>query len=136
MGQRTVLSRIERFEEIRAWQMAKELVAEVYRETDNGAFARDFSLRDQLRRASVSIMSNIAEGFERSSKKEFQRFLYMAKGSAGEVRSHLYVAAELRYLGPEMTQELIKRAEEVSKSVSAFITYLSADIANFRTFKR
>jgi four helix bundle protein len=69
MGQRTVLSRIERFEEIRAWQMAKELVAEVYRETDNGAFARDFSLRDQLRRASVSIMSNIAEGFERSSKK-------------------------------------------------------------------
>jgi four helix bundle protein len=81
-------------------------------------------------------MSNIAEGFERSSKKEFQRFLYMAKGSAGEVRSHLYVAAELRYLGHEMTQELIKRAEEASKSVSAFITYLSADIANFRTFKR
>ena len=78
--------------------MAKQLVTVIYRLSADGKFSKDFGLRDQIRRASVSVMSNIAEGFERGSQKEFSRFLRMAKGSSGEVRSQLYVALELGYL--------------------------------------
>lgn len=119
------VSKIERFEDIKAWQMAKELVATIYRISGNGAFSRDFGLRDQIRRASVSVMSNIAEGFERGSDKEFQRFLYMAKGSAGEVRSQLFVAQELGYVSVEEFADLKSKTEEVAKALSGFITYLS-----------
>jgi four helix bundle protein len=118
------LAKIERFEEIKAWQLAKGLVTTIYRSSENGRFAKDYSLRDQIRRASVSVMSNIAEGFERGSDKDFQRFLYMAKGSAGEVRSHLFVANELGYLTAEEFIVLRGKAEDVSKSLSGFITYL------------
>jgi four helix bundle protein len=118
------LAKIERFEEIKAWQLAKDLVATVYRSSENGRFAKDYSLRDQIRRAAVSVMSNIAEGFERGSDKDFQRFLYMAKGSAGEVRSHLFVANDLGYLTAEDFSVLRSKAENVSKSLSGFITYL------------
>jgi four helix bundle protein len=81
-----------RFEQIGAWQKARQLVKELYEITGRGTFARDYDLRNQTRRASVSIMSNIAEGFERSGTGEFNQFLSTAKGSAGEVRSQLYVA--------------------------------------------
>jgi four helix bundle protein len=121
------LAKIERFEEIKAWQLAKDLVTTVYRSSENGQFAKDYSLRDQIRRAAVSVMSNIAEGFERGSDKDFQRFLYMAKGSAGEVRSHLFVAKELGYLTAEDFSALRGKAEDVSKSLSGFITYLYGD---------
>jgi len=89
------MAKIERFEEIEAWQDARLLVKGIYEVTDGGRFARDFGLRDQIRRAAISTMSNIAEGFERGSDKDFIRFLYMAKASAGEVRSQLYVAMDL-----------------------------------------
>src|SRR5207249_688813 len=105
--------------------MAKELVAVVYRMSGNGAFGKDFGLRDQIRRASVSVMSSIAEGFERGLDKDFQRFLYMAKGSAGEVRSQLFVALELGYLTAEEFAHLRTMAEEVSKALSGFISYLN-----------
>jgi four helix bundle protein len=82
------------FEEIEAWQKARTLTREVYVATSEGAFSRDFGLRDQIRRAAVSIMSNIAEGYERSGTGEFVHFLSMAKGSTGEVRSQLYVALD------------------------------------------
>ena len=118
------MAKIERFEEIKAWQLAKDLVTTVYRSSENGRFAKDYSLRDQIRRAAVSVMSNIAEGFERGLDKDFQRFLYMAKGSAGEVRSHLFVAKELGYLTTEEFTVLRGKAEDVSKSLSGFITYL------------
>jgi len=118
------LAKIERFEEIKAWQLAKDLVTTVYRSSENGRFAKDYSLRDQIRRAAVSVMSNIAEGFERGLDKDFQRFLYMAKGSAGEVRSHLFVGKELGYLTTEEFTVLRGKAEDVSKSLSGFITYL------------
>ena len=85
------------FEEISAWQKARELTKEVYKVTTHGAFGRDYGLRDQIRRASVSIMSNVAEGFERSGTGEFGHFLSTAKGSAGEVRSQLYVALDQEY---------------------------------------
>lgn len=118
------MAKIERFEEIKAWQLAKDLVTTVYRSSENGRFAQDYSLRDQIRRAAVSVMSNIDEGFERGTDKDFQRFLYMAKGSAGEVRSHLFVANELGYLTVEEFSILRGKAEDVSKSLSGFITYL------------
>jgi four helix bundle protein len=121
------LPTIERFEDIKAWQLARDLVIDIYRSSDDGRFSRDFGLRDQIRRASVSVMSNIAEGFERGSEKEFQRFLYLAKGSAGEVRSQLYIAFELGYVTQEDFGVLRSKAEGVSKALSGFITYLSSE---------
>lgn len=119
------MATIERFENIKAWQAARDLVAVVYRVSGRGKFEKDFGLRDQIRRASVSVMSNIAEGFERGSDKEFCRFLYIAKGSAGEVRSHLFVALDLGYLASDEFDDLRARAEEVAKALSGFITYLA-----------
>ena len=119
------MATIERFEDIKAWQAAKDLVSAIYRVTAQGQFAKDFGLRDQIRRASVSVMSNIAEGFERSSDREFRRFLYIAKGSAGEVRSHLFVAVDLGYITAEEFSDLRTKSEEVAKSLSGFITYLA-----------
>jgi four helix bundle protein len=119
------LATIERFEDIKAWQAARDLVSAIYRVTAQGQFAKDFGLRDQVRRASVSVMSNIAEGFERSSDREFRRFLYIAKGSAGEVRSHLFVAVDLGYITAEELSDLRTKSEEVAKSLSGFITYLA-----------
>jgi len=119
------LATIERFEDIKAWQAARDLVSAIYRVTAQGQFAKDFCLRDQVRRASVSVMSNIAEGFERSSDREFRRFLYIAKGSAGEVRSHLLVAVDLGYITAEEFSDLRTKSEEVAKSLSGFITYLA-----------
>lgn len=119
------MATIERFEDIKAWQAARDLVAVVYRVSGRGKFEKDFGLRDQIRRASVSVMSNIAEGFERGSDREFCRFLYIAKGSAGEVRSHLFVASDLGYLTSDEFDDLRARAEEVAKALSGFITYLA-----------
>jgi four helix bundle protein len=122
------LATIERFEDIKAWQAARDLVSAIYRVTAQGQFAKDFGLRDQVRRASVSVMSNIAEGFERSSDREFRRFLYIAKGSAGEVRSHLFVAVDLGYITAEEFSDLRTKSEEVAKSLSGFITYLAPKV--------
>ena len=119
------MATIERFEDIKAWQAARDLVSVVYRVSGRGKFEKDFGLRDQIRRASVSVMSNIAEGFERGSDREFCRFLYIAKGSAGEVRSHLFVASDLGYLTSDEFDDLRARAEEVAKALSGFITYLA-----------
>jgi len=120
-----LLATIERFEDIKAWQAARELVLAVYRVSGRGKFEKDFGLRDQIQRASVSVMANIAEGFERSSDREFHRFLYIAKGSAGEVRSHLFVALDLGYISDEEFSDLRAKSEEVAKSLSGFITYLA-----------
>ena len=90
------MATVSRFEELGAWQKARELVDRVYRMTASGELARDFALRDQIRRAVLSIPSNIAEGFERGGRAEFLQFLSIAKGSAGEVRTQLYLALALR----------------------------------------
>lgn len=84
--------KIKKFEEIESWKKARLLTSKIYQTTGTGNFARDFGLKDQIRRASISILSNIAEGFERGGDKEFLQFLAMAKGSCGEVRAQLYVA--------------------------------------------
>lgn len=98
--------KVRTFEDLIVWQMGIELVKRVYVLTSSGLFSRDFGLRDQIRRASVSIPTNIAEGFERASRKEYLQFLNFAKGSAGEVRSLLFVAFEVGYLQKESYQEL------------------------------
>ncbi len=92
------MATFKKFEDIKAWQKSRELTNEIYEATAQGDFARDFGLKDQIRRAAVSIMSNIAEGFERSGTGEFVQFLAIAKGSSGEVRSQLYVALDQQYL--------------------------------------
>ena len=105
---------IKRFEDFAVWQRAKALSVVVYGVTNEGAFARDFGLRDQIRRAAVSIMSNIAEGFERYSRTEFRHFLSIARGSAAEVRSQLHLARDLGYLEEADFRFLYDEAMEIS----------------------
>jgi len=109
--------KIERFEDLIAWQKARSLTRTIYRITRQGAFARDFGLSGQIQRASVSIMSNIAEGFERSGLGEFHQFLSTAKSSCAEVRSQLYIALDVGYLSQIEFEELFAQAEEVGKIV-------------------
>ena len=106
-----------RFEDLVAWQKARVLTAAVYRATESGAFARDFGLRDQIRRAAVSIMANIAEGYERGKPSEFHQFLSVAKGSCAELRAHLYVALDAGYLDSNAFDALLKQAVEVGRIV-------------------
>jgi len=121
------MANIERFEDIEAWEKARLLVELVYKETGKGAFAKDFGLRDQIRRAAVSVMSNIAEGFERNSDKEFRQFLYISKGSAGEVRSLLYTAMDLNYINKTLYESLMERVIIISQKLSGFIKYLNGE---------
>ena len=118
------MARIERFEDLTSWQKARELNRLVYDATKKGAFAKDYGLREQIRRASVSIMSNLAEGFERGGNKEFIQFLSNAKGSCGEVRCQLYAALDEKYLTEAEFRELCERSQEISRLISGFMAYL------------
>jgi four helix bundle protein len=104
-----------RFEDLLVWQKARELTRQIDELTREKAFSRDFGPRDQIRNAAVSVMSNIAEGFERDSDTEFGRFLVIAKGSCGEVRCQLYVASDQAYLAPADFDRAFRQAEEVSR---------------------
>jgi four helix bundle protein len=110
-----------RFEDIIAWQKAKELNILVYNLFRS---CHDFAFRDQIQRASVSIMNNIAEGFERRGNKEFKNFLFISKGSCGEVRSMIHLAFDLKYIAVDSRDNLLSRAEEISRMVSGFIKAL------------
>jgi four helix bundle protein len=101
------------------------LVKEVYEITQKPEFQKDFGLKDQVRRCAVSIMANISEGFERKTQKEFIQFLFIAKGSCGELRSHFYIAFDLEYLNKETFNNLQDQTITISKSLSGFIKYLS-----------
>ncbi len=118
------MAKIERFEDIEAWQKGRELAKIIYKITAQGDIARDFALKDQLRRASVSIMANIAEGFEREGNKEFKQFLAMAKGSVGEVKSHLYVALDAGTMSQKDFNQLMALADEISRLIAGFLRYL------------
>jgi len=107
--------KIEKFEDLLAWQKAWELTREVYRITREGAFARDYGLSGQIQRAAVSIMSNIAEGFERGNPREFHHFLSIAKSLCAEVRSQLYVASDAGYLDEQRFGELMNLAIETGR---------------------
>ena len=118
------MANIRRFEDIEAWKKARVLVKEVYQTTGEGKFAKDFSLRDQIRRAAVSIISNIAEGFSRQTDQEFVQFLYITKGSTSEVQSQLYAALDLDYINREEFERLYDEADQVARLISGFIKYL------------
>ncbi|MEH2229456.1 MAG: four helix bundle protein [Nostoc sp.] len=110
--------KIETFEDLKIWQKGIDLVKQIYLRTKEGELSKDFGLRDQLRRATVSIPTNIAEGFERFSRKEYLNFLNIAKGSAGEVRSLLRVALEVGYLDQPTYTQLSNQAIELSRMLS------------------
>ncbi|MBI5118481.1 four helix bundle protein [Candidatus Poribacteria bacterium] len=115
---------LQQFEEIEAWQKARELTRAIYECSKSGEFERDYGLRDQMRRAAVSSMSNIVEGFERRGKGEFLQFLSIARGSAAEVASHLYVALDQGYLSEAQFKELHELTRSTINLVNGFISYL------------
>ena len=130
------MARIARFEDITAWQKAREMTRLVYRLTQSGEFNRDFGSRDQVRQAAVSIMSNIAEGFERGGNKQFKRYLVIAKGSVGEVRSQLHVALDSEFLNQSQFDQLCNLAVEISRLISGFVRYLDRSEYKGHTSKR
>jgi len=120
------MGKIERFEDIDAWRKARELTKAIYNVTADGKIATDYSLKDQIRRASLSIMANIAEGFEREGNKEFRQFLAQAKGSVGEVKSLIYVALDAGLTSPVDFNRIMALADETSRLIAGFLRYLKA----------
>ncbi|GIV61286.1 MAG: four helix bundle protein [Rhodothermaceae bacterium] len=120
------MATVKRFEELVAWQTARHLVNEIYALTGDGAFARDFGLRDQIQRAAVSVMSNIAEGFESRTQRLFIEHLGRARASCGEVRSQLYVALDLGYIDPPQFDALYECTDKTSRLIYRLMTYLTS----------
>ncbi len=116
------MAKIERFEDLKAWMKARVLTRAIYETTKHGSFGQDYGLSRQIQRASVSIMSNIAEGFERRTPGEFCQFLSIAKASCAELRSQLYVALDVGYLSQETFDELSEQANEVACIISGLRT--------------
>jgi four helix bundle protein len=122
-----IVAKIERFEDIKAWQEARVLAKMIYDTAEsNGKFGNDYKFREQIQSAPVSIMSNVAEGFSRRSMREFTQFLFIAKGSAAEVQSQLYVALDQGYISQEKFDQLYSKSDEVARLTSGFIQYLLA----------
>jgi len=115
---------IRRFEDIQAWQKARLLTREIYRISSTGKFERDYALRDQIRRAAVSSMSNIAEGFARKTTRDFAHFLDVARGSAAETQSLLYVAFDAGYIGGDQLEALYAATDEVIALIAGLTSYL------------
>ena len=118
------MGEIRKFEDIEAWKEACNLAEMVYKMTRLDKFSKDYGLKEQIQRASVSVASNIAEGFERQTKKEFIQFLYIAKGSSGEVRTLLYLGRKLNYLDEKQYNEVLGKCVYVSNLLGKFIHYL------------
>lgn len=118
------MARIERFEDIDVWKKSMDLCKRIYVLSNQSSFFSDFALRDQVRKSSISVPSNIAEGFERESNNQFIYFLLIAKASAGELRTQIYIAHNCGYIDDLTKNELVNSLTEISKSLSGFITYL------------
>jgi four helix bundle protein len=118
----------KKFEDLWIWQEARKLVADIYRDMKNGHGSKDFGFRDQIQRAGVSIMNNIAEGFERSTDNDFARFLDIAKGSCGEVRNMYYAAEDLGYISPEMADERRICTRRISAGIAGLTKHLRKDV--------
>jgi len=116
--------KVNSFEDLQVWKDSRILVKSIYQLTSDGKFSKDFGLREQIQRASVSIMNNIAEGFERNNNKEYIKFLGYSKGSAGEVRSMLYVATDLGYISQDSFNMHYEMAISIITQISNFIKYL------------
>lgn len=109
------VEKVEKFEDLIVWQKARELTRQIYRLTREGLLSKDYGLCDQIRRAAVSVMSNVAEGFDRGSRAEFHKFVVIAKGSCAEIRSQLHVALDAGYIDPNQFDQLYGMALEVSR---------------------
>jgi len=118
------MASVKKFEDLEVWKLSREISRLIYSVSSNGSFAKDFALTNQIRRAAISILSNIAEGFERNGDKEFIQFLTVAKGSCGEVRAQLYVAFDQGYVNEELFLSVRQRVEEASRMISGLIKYL------------
>src|SRR5437773_8960599 len=129
------MATITRFEDIEAWKKGRELRKAVYAHSKRGEFAKDFALKDQIRRAALSVTSNIAEGFERDGNKEFRQFLSNAKGSCGEVRDQLYTALDEKYVSQQQFDELYQLASETSRLISGLMKYLQQSELRGSKFK-
>ena len=116
--------KVERFEDMRAWQQARTLANLVYDATDQGQFSRDFELRNQIRAAAGSVMHNVAEGFDAGSDREFIQFLKYARRSASEVQSEIYLAVDRKYLNETSFKQIYDKATETKKTINALIAYL------------
>jgi len=115
------LATFKRYEDIEVWQLARQLARDVYALTRMGAFAKDYGLKEQVQRAAVSIGSNIAEGFERAGNKEFVNFLWIAKGSAGEVGSQLYTAYDVGYVSKENFDLILQQSKTIGAKIYRLI---------------
>ncbi len=118
------MARIERFEELEVWKLSMELCTDIYKLTNTELFSKDFGLKDQIRRCSVSVPSNISEGFERDGKNQFLYFLQISKGSCGELRTQLKIANNLGYLDNIEFNNLNEKCLSTSKQIKGFIKYL------------
>lgn len=121
------MAAITRFEDIESWKTARQLTNSVYAHTNLIGFNRDFGLRDQIRRASVSVMSNIAEGFESRTDVQFINFLGIARASAGEVRAQLYIALDQKYISEEQFKETYATAQTCARQIANFMKYLESN---------
>lgn len=129
-------SKVESFEDLNVYKQARELANKIYEMTKHGSFLKDYGLADQIRRASVSIMSNIAEGFERGTNAEFIQFLFIAKGSCGEVRAQLSIAFDQKYVDEITYKNLVDRCRRINGMLSNLITYLKGSRFKGSKFKR
>ncbi|MBL8132285.1 MAG: four helix bundle protein [Anaerolineae bacterium] len=132
MGQGYAVKQAEGFEKLIAWQKARELTRVIYDATQRGSFSRDFGLASQMQRAAVSIMSNIAEGYERDNRKEYLRFVLIAKASCAELRSQLYVALDAGYLSEPEFASLVQQAQEVGRILGGLRVSLKRNIESLR----
>lgn len=118
------MATIQKFEDIESWKSAREVVKMVYKVSSEAPFSKDFALCNQIRRSAISVVSNIAEGFEREGNKEFINFLSIAKGSCGEVRAQLYIALDQNYLDNKMFSTIYEKLCETSRQIAGFMRYL------------
>jgi|SRR5437773_3068550 len=132
---KNVMPTIERFEDLEAWRVARDVAREVYLFSKREPFSRDFCLRDQICRSAVSVMSNIAEGFERDGRREFVNFLSIAKGSAGEVRSQLYIALDQKYISEQEFTCTYDKTVQNCRLISGLIKYLNQTEVQGHKFK-
>ncbi|MBR6021095.1 MAG: four helix bundle protein [Kiritimatiellae bacterium] len=118
------MAKVERFEDLEVWQRARQLTGKIYACARHGEFARDYGFRDQICRAAVSVVSNVAEGFDRRSNSQFLQFLDIANGSAGELRAQLYIALDLAYISANQFQDLYSDVTTIGKMLTSLIRHL------------
>jgi four helix bundle protein len=126
------MARIEKFEDIQSWQKARQLCVIIFNLTANEKFSKDYSLKDQIKRSSGSVMDNIAEGFDRSSSKDFRRFLFFSKGSLSELKSQLYRALDQEYINQVEFKKAFNLANETGKLIGGLINYLEKRINSYK----